>query len=191
MSFVATDNYQGGVIAGEQLSKLLDNKGKIVLLRYAEGSASTAERERGFLDAIHKHPDLQLLVDNRYAGATVDSAKIESANMLDLLRQTDGVFCPNESSTLGMLLTLRQNNLAGHLKFVGFDASDPLVDALRKKEIDALVAQDPYKMGYEGVKAAVDHLRGKEVKPQVDTGVHLITLDNLDSREIKDLLTPR
>jgi len=191
VSFVATDNYKGGVIAGDQLSKLLDNKGKIVLLRYMEGSASTAERERGFLDAVHKHPDMQLILENRYAGATMDSAKIETSNMLDVLRQADGVFCPNESSTLGMLLTLRQNGIAGHLKFVGFDASDPLVDALKTKEIDALVAQDPYKMGYEGVKAAVDHIHGKDVKPQIDTGVHLITLDNLDSQEIKDLLQPR
>jgi ribose transport system substrate-binding protein len=191
VSFVATDNYRGGVIAGDELSKLLDNKGKIVLLRYMEGSASTAERERGFLDAVHKHPDMQLLVENRYSGATVDSAKIETSNMLDVLRQADGIFCPNESSTLGMLLTLRQNNIAGHVKFVGFDATAPLVDALKKKEIDALVAQDPYKMGYEGVKAAVDHIHGKEVKPLIDTGVHLITPDNLSSQEIKDLLQPR
>jgi len=191
VSFVATDNYNGGVIAGDQLSKLLDNKGKIVLLRYQEGSASTAERERGFLDEIHKHPDMQLLVDNRYGGATVDSAKIETSNMLDVLRQADGIFCPNESSTVGMLLTLRQNGIAGHVKFVGFDATGTLVDALRKKEIDALVAQDPFKMGYEGVKAAVDHIHDKEVKPLIDTGVHLITPDNLDSKEIQDLLQPR
>jgi ribose transport system substrate-binding protein len=109
-------------------------------------------------------------------------------NIVDKLKETNGIFCPNESSTFGMLLALRQNNLAGKVRFVGFDTSPPLIEALQKGEIDALVAQDPTRMGYEGVKILVAHIQGNEVPKTVDTGVRLITRDNLNSPEIKKLL---
>ena len=190
VSFVATDNHKGGMIGGEELARLLNNKGKVVLLRYEEGSASTMEREAGFLEVMKQHPDIQLLVDNRYGGATVDSALNASMNLLDQLRNADGVFCPNESTTNGMLQALRQGGLAGKLKFVGFDATPKLVEALQSNEVQALVAQDPKKMGYEGVKTAYAAIKGQHVDARIDTGVHLITKDNVNTSEIKDLLQP-
>src|SRR6185503_14530561 len=121
-SFVATDNQKGGMIGGQELARLLGGKGKVVLLLYQEGSASTMEREAGFLEVMKQNPQIQMLVENRYAGATVDSAKDASMNLLDQLQNADGVFCPNESATRGMLLALGQGGLKGKLKFVGFDA---------------------------------------------------------------------
>jgi ribose transport system substrate-binding protein len=112
-------------------------------------------------------------------------------NIIDKLKEADGVFAPNESSTFGMLLALRQSNLAGKIKFVGFDTSPPLIEALEKGEIDALVAQDPTKMGYEGVKTLVAAIRGKQVPKTIDTGVRLITRENLNTPEIKKLLGPQ
>jgi ribose transport system substrate-binding protein len=108
--------------------------------------------------------------------------------MIDKLKEADGIFCPNESSSFGMLLALRQNNLAGKVKFVGFDTSPSLLDGMKKGEIDALVAQNPTKMGYEAVKAAVSQLKGETVPPSVDTGVTLIDSTNIDSAEVKTLL---
>src|SRR5579884_3963073 len=175
--YVGTDNRKGGEMAGEALA----GKGKVVMLRYMEGSASTEQRESGFLDAIHKHPDIQMISDNQYAGATSDVAQTKAANMIDTLRQADGVYCPNESSTYGMLQALRKADLLGKIKFVGFDTSPPLLEAVRKGEIVAVVAQNPIRMGYLGVKAAVDTLNGKKVEPSVDTGEILITKDNIDS----------
>lgn len=188
VSFVATDNYKGGQIAGAELARLLNNKGKVVLLRYAEGSASTEQRESGFLDAIKKHPDIDVILQNRYAGATVDTAKTAALNIIDTVKQADGVFTPNESSTLGMLLAMRESGIAGKAKFVGFDASVPLVEALEKNELQALVSQDPFRMGYTGVKTIVEHIRGQTVPQRIDTGVHLITPENLNTPEIKKLL---
>ena len=86
-SFVATDNYRGGKLAGEHLAKLLGGKGKVVMLRYAEGSASTAEREQGFLDAIAAHKEIEVVSANQYGGATTESAFKASEN---LLRRTRG-----------------------------------------------------------------------------------------------------
>ena len=191
VSFVATDNKKGGMLGGEHLSKLLNGKGKIVLLRYQVGSASTQEREDGFVAAMSKNPGLKMIVENRYAGATAGEAKTAAMNIIDKLKEADGVFAPNESSTFGMLLALRQNNLAGKIKFVGFDTSPPLIEALQKGEIDALVAQDPTKMGYEGVKTLVASIQGKQVPKTVDTGVRLITRENLNTPEIKKLLGPQ
>jgi ribose transport system substrate-binding protein len=188
VSFVATDNHKGGVLGGERLAKLLGNKGKVVLLRYAVGSASTTEREAGFLEVMKKNPGIRILVDNRYAGATVGEAKTAAMELVDKLKQAGGIFCPNESSTMGMLLALRQSNLAGRVKFVGFDTSQPLVDALKSSEINALVAQNPTKMGYEGVKVIVDKLHGKSVPTNEDTGVKLIDHDNLNMPDVQKLL---
>ena len=188
VSFVATDNTKGGMLGGEYLSKIMNGKGNVVLLRYQVGSASTMEREEGFLAAIKKSPGLRLTVNNRYAGATAGEAKTVAMNIIDRLKEADGMFAPNESSTFGLLLALRQSNLAGKKKFVGFDATPPLVEALRNGEIDALVAQDPTRMGYEGVKTLVTHIKGQDVPKTMDTGVQLITRENLDSPAIKKLL---
>lgn len=188
VSLVATDNRKGGGMGGDELARVMNGTGKTAMLRYQVGSASTDAREAGFLAALGSRAGIQVIVDNRYAGATMGDAKTAALNMLDKLREADGIFCPNESSTFGMLLALRQSNLAGRKKFVGFDTSPPLIDALRKGEIDALVAQDPFRMGYLGVQTLWRHLQGETVPGYVDTGVRLITRDNLDTPEIKKLL---
>ena len=174
-SFVATDNFRGGVLAGEELARVLGGKGKVVLLRYAEGSASTNERENGFLSVMKKNPGINVILDNRYAGATTSSAQDTAMNIIDRVREADGIFCPNESSTHGMILALRQTNLAGKKKFVGFDTSDFLLQALNRGDVQALVAQNPERMGYLGVQAAVKQLRGEKVEPRIDTGCELVT----------------
>jgi ribose transport system substrate-binding protein len=191
VSFVATDNEKAGRMGGEHLAKLLDGKGTVVLLRYSVGSASTDSRESGFLAAIKASGGINVSVDNRYAGATAGEAKTAALNMIDKLKAAGGVFCPNESTTYGMLLALRQAGLlggAGKIKFVGFDASPPLVEALKKGEIDALVVQDPRNMGYKAVEALVKHVRGETVEKRIDTGAVLVTRDNMDKPEVKRLL---
>jgi ribose transport system substrate-binding protein len=188
VSYVATDNYHGGELAGEQMVTALGDKGKVIMLRYMVGSASTDQRESGFLDVIKKHPGITVISDNRYGGATASESQKEAMNMLDQLKNADGVYCPNESSTWGMLLALRDGGLAGKIKFVGFDITLGLVKALAADEIVALIIQDPHKMGYEGVKAVVAAARHQPVEPHIDTGVRVITKGDLGSPEMKQLL---
>lgn len=190
VSFVATDNEEGGRLAGKKLGELMEGKGKVLLLRYQEGSASTALREKGFLEAIAKFEGITVVDPKRYAGPTRGSAQEAAENLLSANGDIAGVFCPNESSTFGMLLALRGRGMAGKVKFVGFDASEGLVEALRAGQIDALTVQNPVRMGYLGVKTAVDHLRGKMVEARVDTGVGVITRDSLSSPEARELLSP-
>ncbi len=185
--FVATDNHKGGEMAGQHLGTLLGGKGKVVLLRYQVGSASTEAREAGFLAAA-RAAGLEVTVDNRYAGATVGDAKNTALNLADQLRAAQGVFCSNESATAGMLQALRQLDLVGKIRCVGFDASPPLVDGLREGAIDALVVQDPRRMGELAVKALADLIAGKPVAAKVDTGAVLATKANMNEPAVQRLL---
>jgi ribose transport system substrate-binding protein len=195
-SFVATDNRKGGEMGGDLLAKILGGKGKVIMLRYQEGSASTEKREQGFLDAMKKNPDIQIASANQYAGATGDSAQKAAENLIagyknaDGSLSIDGIFTPNESSTFGMLRALQGAKVAGKVKFVGFDASEKLLTGLEAGEIHGLVLQDPVRMGELGVKTMLDILDGKTPDKRIDTGVHLATPENLKTQEIQDLLHP-
>ncbi len=191
-SFVATDNYQGGVMGGEHLAKLLGDKGNVVLLRYAVGSASTEARETGFLDAIKKHPGIKILSADQYAGATRDTAYQASQNLLNRYgRSADGIFCPNESTTVGLTKALRDiGKAAGKIKVVGFDAGTQSVLDLKKGDVQGLIVQNPVRMGYLGVLTVVKDLRGEPVEKRVDTGVTLVTSENFGQQEIQELLNP-
>ncbi len=186
-SFVATDNKAGGEMAGQHLAQLLGGKGKVVLLRYQVGSASTEARETGFLQAAQT-AGLEVVVDNRDAGATVGEAKTTALNLADALRGANGVFCSNESATAGMLQALTQLGLQGKVKFVGFDSSTPLVQGLRDGAIDARVVQDPVRMGELAVRHLADAIQKKPVPPFVDTGAVLATKANMDQPAVKKLL---
>ena len=196
VSFVATDNRKGGRLAGEQLAKLLGGKGKVVLLRYTEGSDSTNNREEGFLEAMKENPGIQVLSANQYGGADVESAYKKSETLLSNYKQPDGrlalegIFCPNESTSFAMLRVLQDNGWAGKVRFVGFDSSDNLAKGLRDGNVDALILQDPVRMGYLGVKTMVDHLQGRPVEKRIDTGVHVVTRENMSQPELKELLQP-
>jgi ribose transport system substrate-binding protein len=191
VSFVATDNYKGGVLAAKKMGELLGEKGQIFLIRYQEGSASTTKRENGFRDTLTaEFPNVSLLVQDQHTGATTESAFQLAENLLGRFPEVDGIFCPNESSTFGVLRALQESGLAGTVKFVGFDSSPKLVQALQQGHIHALVLQNPLKMGYLGVKQIVYHLRGHEIESLIDTGVYLATPENMDDPDIKALLEP-
>ena len=125
-----------------------------------------------------------------YAGATTESAVQLAENLLSRFRDVNGIFSPNESTTFGTLRALQQAGLAGKVVFVGFDSSPKLVQGLRDGEINALILQNPVKIGYLGVKQMVSYLRGQEIEKVMDTGVYVATPQNMDDPEIKSLLLP-
>ena len=104
--------------------------------------------------------------------------------------QLQGVFCPNESTTFGMLLALEKSGLSGKLRFIGFDASAKLVEALKAGKLDGLVVQNPFNMGYLAVKALVSSLQKQPVESRIDTGATLIEKSNMAEPEIRTLLAP-
>ena len=169
----------------------MGGKGKAIMLRYAEGSASTMKREQGFLDEMKESASgIELVSTNQYGGVTAESAFQASQNLLNRFGEVDGVFCPNESTTFGMLRALKTAGKAGKIKFVGFDSSEPLITGLRAGEIQGLTVQNPFLMGYTGVKTAVAAVKGEAIEKRVDTGVVMVTGENIDKPEIQDVVSP-
>jgi ribose transport system substrate-binding protein len=206
VKYVATNNYRGGELAAQHLLKTLKAEGKsapkLVLFRYSPGSESTDQREKGFEDHVNKvieqqkkegEPTITWLSNNKYAGATIDSALKAATPLLNGLKDDgiDGIFAPNESSATGMLKALRSLGLNRKIHLMGFDSSAPLLDAVRDGDIDGLIVQDPYKMGYLGVWILVQHLEGYNVAPDgvkdLSTGEHVVTKKNLDAERTREL----
>jgi len=155
------------------------------------GSASTEAREAGFLKAVSRFPDIEVLSSNQYGGATRETAYTAAQNLLNRFGgRVDGIFTPNESTTNAMLLALRAIGRAKSVKFVGFDGGEQNIQGLKAGDIDGIVVQDPFRMGYLGVKLAVDHLHGLSVDRRFDTGVQLVTLENLDRSDIQEVIYP-
>jgi ribose transport system substrate-binding protein len=202
IKYVATDNRNGGRLAAKRLLATLRAEGKtaprVVLFRYAVGSESTEQRELGFHETIDAEIARQKAAgeltiiwvsDDKYAGATKDSALREAAPLLNQHRGPDGkplidgIFCVNESSAEGMLDALRSLGMERQVKLVGFDAGEPLLQAVDEGTIDALILQDPYRMGYLGTWTMVHYLRGYEtVTPDphyLSTGEFVVTKSNL------------
>jgi ribose transport system substrate-binding protein len=195
-SYVATDNFKAGKLAAEYMAKLLDGKGKVVVLRYSEGSDSTTKREEGFLDGIGAWEGIEIVSSNQYAGVTTESALRAAENLFSRFSgaegslEIDGIFCATEPTTLGILRALQDSGYAGKVRFVGFDSSNTMIAALRAGHLSGFVVQKPFSIGYLGVKTMVRHLRGEQVPGRIDTGSILVTRENLDQAEIRELLSP-
>lgn len=191
VSYAATDNFQGGVLAGQRLAESLDGQGNVILLRYREGSESTMQREEGFLTALKEFPDIKVISSDQYCGVTpVDSLSKCQQMLLKYRDQVNGVFTVCEPNGTGMLGALEKSNLAGKIKFVTFDPSEPMVQAMRDGKIHGIVLQDPVTMGYEAVKGMVAHLRGGQVERRIQTGEYVATPENMDEPKMQKLLAP-
>ncbi len=193
VSTVSTDNYKGGVLGAKRLGGLLNGKGRVILLRVLAGSASTEQREAGFLDTLAKEfPGIRVVSSDQHAGPTRDTAYRTAQNLLNRFgRDVDGIFAPNESSATGMLLALRDAGLAaGRIKFVGFDSGSQINAALKSGDLQGIVVQSPFRMGYLGVRTMVAALRGEKVERVIDTGCVLVTRETMDQPAMADLLHP-
>ena len=168
----------------------------MILLRYAEGSDSTTKREEGFLTAMRANPGIEMVSSNQYGGADVEGAYKKGEAMLSQHKSADGslaidgIFCAERvAAPSRMLRVLQDNGWAGKVRFVGFDASENLVKSLADGHIDGLVVQDPVNMGYLGVKTMVAHLKGERVERRIDTGVRVVSREDMDTPEAKALLS--
>jgi ribose transport system substrate-binding protein len=190
VSYIATDNRQGGVLAARRIGELLKGHGKVAVLGIAAGSGSGLEREGGFQDTIRaEFPGIQIAgyqftESDRTRGLTV------AEDFLTRFPDLDGLFASNESSAVGAARAVSNRNLRGKVRIVGFDSSSDLIQAVRDGTVDTLVVQQPFRMGYEGVRAAVAALKHQPVAKHIDTGTVLVTRDNLDTPDVQRLLSP-
>ncbi len=189
VTFVATDNVAGAKAAGHELARLIGEKGEVGLIPFVKGAATSEMREEGFKEAIAKYPDIKL-VATLYSESRATTGMNVTQDMMTAHPELDGIFAANEGGAIGAAQAIRADGKAGKIKLVAFDASDDEIAALKEGVIQALVVQNPYKMGYEGVKAAVDHLEGRPVEKRIDTGVTVVTMENFDDPEVQKVLYP-
>jgi ribose transport system substrate-binding protein len=199
-NFITTDNYAAGKLAAERLSALLHGRGKVLLFRSVAGSASTDDRANGFIDYLKQNSPEIAIVADVYGGGSKGKAYHKAADQKRILHDVDGIFAVNESTAEGMLRALREAGLAGKKKFIGFDSTEFLLDGLAKREIDGLIVQDPRKMGYLGIKAAIAAVKDVPVNTLVKgvasngttifTDAKMVTLENFRRPEIQMLLSP-
>jgi len=188
ISYIATDNRQGGVVGAERLAEKLNGKGKVAILGVKKGSVSTDQREDGFQETIKaKYPGIEI-VQFLYGEADRAKSLDRASDILTAHPDLNGIFASNESSSVGAVQAIKQRSLVGKVILVGFDSSPNLIEDLRAGALDSLVLQNPYRMGYEGVKTIVEKLNGKEVQKKVDTGVKLLTKENVDTPEMQQLI---
>lgn len=192
LGYVATDNYLGGKKAAGRMAELFQGKkARVMMVRYQKGSESTEQREQGFTDGIKEAVNLELIVANTEAGATVDTAQKASESLLADHPDLDGIFMPNESSTEGMLQALKSRGLNGKIRLVGFDSSVVLLAALKKGDIDGLVLQDPFQMGYRAVQRALAAVDGREAeRSTLHTNLRVATRANVESDELRTMYAP-
>jgi len=188
-SFIATDNVLGANMAARMLAKLIGFRGKVALIPFFPGTSTSIHREKGFKDEIAKYPDIEL-VTIQYSQNDMAVAMAVTEDILTAFPDIDGIFAANEPGAIGASQAILARGLAGKVKIVGFDAAPNEIDALKKNIIQALIVQNPFKMGYLGVKYAVDVIHGKKVPERVDTGVTVVTNENLYNDEIQKLLYP-
>lgn len=185
--FIATDNIEGARIAAQTLVKLIGGNGKVGLIPFLRGAATSDMREKGFLDEIKKHPGVQV-ARKLYSESETARGMAVTEDMLTSVPDLAGIFAANEPGAIGAAQVIEERRLAGKVKLVAFDAADSEIAALKKGTIQALIVQNPFKMGYEGVKAAVSAIRGGKVPLYTDTGVTVVTRVNLNAPEVKSLL---
>jgi len=193
VSYVATDNYQGGVIAARHLAELMGGEGGVVLLRYLEGSESTEQREQGFLETLSKEVHkVEILSENQHVNSDAAEALQKGTSILqDLGPRVKGVFTVCEPNNKGMLQALEDLQMAGKVQFVAFDSDPLMVRGLSEDKVHGVVLQNPVKMGYLAVRTIADHIAGKPVEKRVSTGEELATKKNMQTPQMEALLKPK
>ena len=189
LSYIATDNKEGGRMAARRMGELLGGKGKVGVIGFMPGSASTMEREEGFTEELKgKFPGIQM-VGMQFGMADRAKAMAVTENMMTAHPDLGGVFADNESSSSGAVQALKSRGNR-NVKLVAFDASDALIADLKDGWIDSLVLQDPYRMGYDSVQAITRRLRGETPAARVDLPATLATRDDLAAGRVAKQLLP-
>jgi ribose transport system substrate-binding protein len=189
VTYVATDNLEGGRIAARRLGELLGGKGKVAVIGFMPGSASTMDRENGFTDEMRaKFPGVRIL-GVQFGMADRAKAMALTENVLTANPDLAGLFADNESSSDGTVQALKSR--ANHnAKLIAFDASSQLIADMNAGWIDSIVVQNPFKMGYEAARAIGLKLRGETPPARIDSGVALVRPEDLAKPDVRALLAP-
>jgi ribose transport system substrate-binding protein len=195
-SFLTTDNVAGGRIAADGLAAAIQAKygkaeGDVALITSLPGVGSLDQRAKGFKEQLAaKYPGLKLVADKVADGQATTGLNI----MTDLITANPnlrGVFASNLIMAQGAGQAMAENKKSDTIKVIGFDSDPKTVKFLQDGVLAGLVVQDPFRMGYDGIKTALAASKGEQVAANVDTGANLITRANMGSERSQELLNPK
>lgn len=189
LSFVATDNIAGAKAAARELARLIGEEGKVGLIPFVKGAATSEMREQGFKDGIKEFPNVEL-VSTLYSESDAAKGMAVTDDMMTAHSDLKGIFVASEPGAVGCAQAVSAAGKSGVIKVVAFDASDKEIADLKSGAVQALVVQSPYRMGYLGVKAAVDAINGRPVEKRIDTGVTVVTMENFNDPDVQKILYP-
>lgn len=188
--FVATDNKESGRLAARRMAEICHDEGKVGVIGFGPGSASTTDRESGFTEEIAtRHPKMKV-VSVLFSMADRAKAMSNAENIMAANPDLAGLFADNESSSAGAVQALKARG-SKKIKLVAYDASEQLLDDMKAGWIDSIVVQNPWKMGYESVHAITTKLSNQSLPTKtLDSGAVLVTPQNMDTPDMKTLLHP-
>jgi ribose transport system substrate-binding protein len=189
VSFVATDNIAGAEAAARELAMQIGEQGEVGLIPFVAGAGTSEMREEGFKKGIAEYPNIQL-VSTLYCDSDVAKALSATEDMMTSHPNLKGIFAANEPAAIGAAQAIASAGKTGQVKLIAFDASPEEINHLKSGSIQALIVQNPFKMGYDGVKAAIDHIEGRPVQKRIDTGVNVVTSDRLEEPDVQRILNP-
>ncbi len=188
LSFIASDNEEGGRIACKALAEAIGGKGKIYVQNVKPGISSTDAREKGCKEVLKDLKDITLVgVDYNDDDPSKAQAQVEAI----LQKEPDlaGIFGTNVFSAQGAGQVVANKGLSGKVKVVAFDATETAIEMLKNKTVDMVIAQKPSDMGYLAVEMAVAYLNGiTSVPKHISTGYQIITRDNVDKPEVAQFI---
>jgi ribose transport system substrate-binding protein len=190
MTFLATNNYEGGQMAARELARLTGGEGDVALLMHAPGSQSTMDREKGFEDTLAKEFPKLRIVARQFGQSDRAKSRAVAENFLAGNPKLKGIFASAEPGSIGAALAVKARSLEGKVKLVTFDSSDTLIEHLREGVIQTMIVQDPFKIGYESVRTLVDKLAGKTPPKRMDLSAAIVHKEDLDRPETRKLLFP-
>lgn len=190
LSFVATDNKAAGGVAAEELGKQLGGKGVVGIVAHNAGTSTAQQRRDGFIEKMKEmYPDIKLL-EPVYSDGDHQRAMDKATDMMQSNPNLAAIYATNEGSAIGVATAVDAKGKGGKVKVVGFDSSEAEIAFLKSGVVQGFVVQNPFNMGYLGVKALYDVLEGKTIDNRIDTGATYVTLENLESEKVQKLLNP-
>ena len=180
ISFVATDNFLGGLEAARLLGKTLNGNGDVILTKFVQNSASTDARAEGFRNTLEKEfPGIKIVAE-QYTLGTVEDARQKTVDMLMRNKNVVGLFAVNQPSSVGAYKAIQNQSLCGKVKMVGFDSDPILLEGVEKGFVEAIIVQNPFEIGYQGVKAVIETIEGKEVPKTKPIPSMIVDSNNLE-----------
>ncbi len=190
LSFVATDNKAAGALAAEKLGMILGGKGKVGIVAHNAGTSTAQQRRDGFIQNMKaRYPGIKLL-KAVYSDGDHQKAMDKATDMMQANPDLAAIYATNEGSAIGVATAVEAKGKVGKVKVVGFDSSEAEIGFLKDGVVEGFVVQNPFNMGYLGVKALVDVLNKKSIQSRIDTGATFVNIDNLNSKKVQKLLYP-